>query len=229
MAEHQPIDSRVHHRVLRTILDRGNAPSASELSSALATPEAEIRASLRRLAENHGLVLHPASDDVWIAHPFSLSPTAVWVASRERGWWAPCLWCAMGISALCGDDATVRVRLGGEADEVVLRIGSGTVEPDVLVHFPIPPRDAWTNVVHFCASVQPFRSEPEVDAWCARHRLPRGQVIPARQVLALARVWYGRHLDEAWVKWTVPEAGAIFEGVGLTGPFWALPGAGERY
>jgi hypothetical protein len=46
-------------------------------------------------------------------------------------------------------------------------------------------------------------------------------------VLDLGRVWYGRHLDRDWRKWTVPEAQAVFDQVGLTGDFWRLPGSGR--
>jgi hypothetical protein len=53
--------------------------------------------------------------------------------------------------------------------------------------------------------------------------------MPLAQLQALARRWYGRHLDESWVKWTPAQAAEIFQAVGLTGPFWALDRSGERF
>lgn len=227
MDRHAPLDSRVHSAVLTTIVARGHAPGLAEIAAALGEGTASIAESLRRIEANHGLVLHPGSVDVWIAHPFSLSPTAVWVASGARGWWSPCLWCATGVVALAAPDATLRVRLGGEAEDLSIRFSGGRpVDDGLVVHFPVPPRDAWAN---FCALVLPFRSEAEVDAWCARHALAKGAVVPLSQVADLGRAWYGRHLDVTWVKWSVPEAREIFESVGLTGPFWRLPGADGRF
>jgi hypothetical protein len=218
------LDARVHHGVLRAIVEDGHAPAAAELGDRLGVSVAEIDASLRRLHDGHGLVLHPGSTTVWIAHPFSLSPTATWVASAGGGWWAPCVWCAMGIVALAAPDATLHTRLGGEAEELRLAIRAGRpVGEDLVVHFALPPRDAWSNVIHYCATVLAFRSAADVDAWCVRHRLPRGAVVSMAQVVELGRAWYGKHLDPAWRKWTMQEAQVIFERVGLSGEFWRLP------
>ena len=92
-----------------------------------------------------------------------------------------------------------------------------------LIHFSTPPRDAWSNVVHWCATVQPFRTAEDIDAWCDRHRQPRGEAVPWSQVIALGRAWYGSHRERTWRKWTTREASAIFASVGLSTPFWQLP------
>lgn len=226
---HEPIDSSIHRAILAAIVEVGHAPGVAELASALGICELEVRSSLRRLAENHGLVLHPGSDAVWIAHPFSLSPTGTWVARGDRGWWAPCLWCALGITTLVGD-ATIHVRFGGEAEGLTIAVQEGVVEPTgLLIHFALPPREAWNNVIHYCATLLPFRSGKEIDDWCARHALPRGTAVPVSTVLSLARAWYGRHMDEDWHKWTAAEAQTIFESVGLTGPFWSLSANSGRF
>jgi hypothetical protein len=227
--ERRALDSRVHHEVVTGIVKNGHAPSCTEMAATIGVTRDEVASSLARLHESHGLVLHPGTTDVWIAHPFSLSPTGVWVSAGEKGWWAPCLWCATGISAIAARNADVHVRIGAEAESVTIGIRQGKIIDDnLLVHFALPPRFAWNNVVHYCAMVLPFRSEEDVDAWCARHRLPRGAVVPMRQVLDLGRAWYGRHLAIDWVKHTPKEAQAIFEKVGLTGDFWRLPIADDR-
>jgi hypothetical protein len=222
----------VHHAILRSFVERGFAPTTAELSAQLgrdAAPE------LHALAAEHGVVLQPDSTEVWIAHPFSASPTAVWVECHRpntpAGWWAPCLWCALGIVALVGDDLVICARYAGESSDAVFTVDRTRMMPPVSVHFPIPPRAAWTNVVHWCASVLPFRDPADVDDWCARHRIPRGDIVPGDRVLALARAWYGGHLAPDWRKHTVAEAAAIFAAVGLVGPHWELPpsDAGGRY
>jgi hypothetical protein len=218
------LDGRVHAAVIRGFLARGFAPSPAEIAGELSTSLESIEDSLRSLESAHGLVLHHGKTDVWIAHPFSSSPTGVWVACGERGWWAPCIWCAMGIAVLAGDECIIHARLGGESETTEIRVGA-EVSPDLPVHFAHPPRDAWDNVVHWCASVLPFRTANDVPAWCTRHRFPEGRIIPASRVLTLARRWYGRHADDDWKKHTIAEAQRIFDEVGLEGEFFRLPEA----
>ena len=221
---HLPIDSRVHHQVMLGFARHGAPPDVAGLAAALAASPDEVAASLRRLDENHGLALHPGTLELWLAHPFTTSPGGVWVEGPERGWWSPCLWCAFGLVALGAPDATLHCRIGGEAEPLAIPIRGGRVAgDDLVVHFPTPPRDAWNNVVAFCAGVQPFRAPADVEAWCTRHRRPRGAVLTLPQIEDLGRRWYGRHFDEDWVKWTPAEAQAVFDQVGLTGDHWRVP------
>lgn len=214
------VDGLVHAHVIATFVDMGHAPSTSELAAALAVEPEVIAASLRSLHAGHGLVLHPDSLAIWIAHPFSTSATTVCVTHGESAWWAPCMWCAAGVLALVDAGAVLHTRWGGEHEPLVLAPDTST---DPLIHFALPPRDAWSNVVHWCASVQPFRTEPDIDGWCERHRQPRGEAVPWSQVVALGRAWYGGHREPTWRKWSSREASMIFQSVGLTSPFWALP------
>jgi len=225
-----PNDGRVHQRVIASFVERGRPPSLSELADELAAPADAVADALHRLEAEHGVVLHPGSTDVWIAHPFSASPTGVWVKGEARGWWAPCMWCALGVAVLAAPEATIHARHGGEAEPAVFTVEAATrISPAAVVHFPIPVRRAWDNVVHWCATVQPFRAAEDAAAWSARHGLAPGDAVPIDRVLALARVWYGRHLDPAWRKWTIEEARAMFAGAGLTSPIWDLPSASGRF
>lgn len=166
-------------------------------------------------------MLDPHSGEPWVLHPFSLTPTRTWVGHGERGWWAPCLWCAFGIVGLVGSNAAIHTRLGGEAEPITVHITAGEVaEHDLLVHFAVLPRDAWNNVHRFCSTVLAFRSEAQVDRWCACHALPRGEAMPIRQACELGRRWHARHADPDWAKWTGAQAAAIFGEVGLTSSFW---------
>jgi len=214
--------ARAHHDILQGFVERGYPPRLPEAA----------HAALRALEAAHGVVLHPGTTDVWVAHPFSASPTGVWVERRgsDRGWWAPCLWCAMGVVVLAAPNATIHARYGGESAPATFRVDGGArVDSDACVHFPMPARDAWNNVIHYCATVLPFRAADDVTAWSQRHDLPVGAAVPLAQVLELAQVWYGGYLARDWRKWTVAEAQQIFTRVGLTGPHWQLPTAGERY
>jgi hypothetical protein len=67
-----------------------------------------------------------------------------------------------------------------------------------------------------------FRSEEDVDRWSAATGVPRGAVVPIRQLEELARRWYGDRLDPDWRPRTVPQSQAILDEVGLRGEFWRL-------
>jgi hypothetical protein len=225
------LEGRVHQQVMLSFVTRGHAPSADAIADTLGVSRNQVVEALHRLHEGHGLVLHPGDDSFWVAHPFSGSPTAIWVAAPQRGWWAPCIWCAMGIVAIAAPDAVVYARFGGEGREArVVVQGGALVSPDWPIHFAVPARDAWLNVIHFCSTVLPFEHVEEVAAWCDRHALPRGDVLALSQVFALAREWYGPYLDTNWRKRTVGEAQAVFDRVGLHGSHWRLPtGASGPY
>ena len=100
---------------------------------------------------------------------------------------------------------------------------------DLVVHFPIPMVRAWDNVVYTCSTMLVFRDEAQVEAWSARHRIPRGDVQPVTKVLELAKRWYGEHLRPDWTKKTVAEAGAIFTELGFTHQIWSLPKQESRF
>src|SRR5260221_3941875 len=194
MPEHLEIDGRVHHAIIERIIAVGGAPSTDELASSFHLSPGDIEDSLRRLEENHGVVLHPHSCRPSLIHPFSLSPTAVWIEKGEQGWWAPCMWCALGVAVLVGGTVMIHARLGGEREDLDLEVKDGIpTRNDVLIHIAVPPRDAWVDVRHFCAALLPFTKEADIDQWSRRHRLPRGKAVPVKVVAELARRWYGKH------------------------------------
>jgi hypothetical protein len=217
------VDAGVHHAFIDRLRQTGYAPSRHEVSATLAKPVKEIDETLYRLAESHGVVLHPHICEPWVIHPFSSSPTATWVQQGSQGWWAPCIWCGCGIAALVGGNAVIHARLGGEMEDIDIHIDNGkVVENDLWVHFAVPPRAAWDNVHHFCATALPFRQAAGAQMWSQRHGIPAGLAVPSTQVQDLGREWYAHHCDRDWRKWSVAEAIKIFEKVGLVGTFWSL-------
>jgi hypothetical protein len=68
-----------------------------------------------------------------------------------------------------------------------------------------------------------FRSEAQVDRWCATHGA-RGALVTFEQAVAMGRVFFGDRRRPDWRRPLPDELRALFESLGLTGPFWALPG-----
>lgn len=220
----------LHHAIIRSFLDRERAPTIDELAAHFGCVAASVRQGLRALEEYHGVVLHPHSDEIWVAHPFSAAPTTCVVRTDTKRWWGNCIWCSLGVAHLAGGTAAIETRLGALDDPITIRIAQGTLlDTDLVVHFPIPMRQAWDNVLYTCAVMVPFRSEAAVDAWCHARGIPKGDVRPIAQIWDFATEWYGRHADADWQKWSVPEAMALFARHGLTGPTWTLTDTGERF
>jgi hypothetical protein len=226
----ETLNATLHYTLIRYILDHGHAPDRKDLGRMLDLPEPEVAAALDRLAEGHGVVLHPHQPEVWAIHPFALAPTNFWVRSGDRAWWGNCAWCSLGIAALVGQDVTISTTFGAEGRPVDLHLHQGQVlEPDLLVHFPVPMRRCWDNVVYSCSNMLVFEDRPAVEDWCRRHRIPLGDTQPLSRFWPFAREWYGRHLDRQWRKWTSDEARDLFQRHGLTGDTWEVPTTGTRF
>jgi len=90
-------------------------------------------------------------------------------------------------------------------------------------------KNAWDNVIYTCSNMLLFDSEREIDHWCRRHRIQKGDVQPISNVWEFAKVWYGHHLDENWTKWSAVDAKRIFEQFGLHGPIWDIPTTPTRF
>ncbi len=223
-------DSSLHAVVISYFLERQRPPTVREIALHFRCDEANARRALRALAENHGVVLHPNSDEIWVAHPFSAAPTTCVVTSGARKWWGNCAWCSLGVVHLAGGTATVETRIGAIDDHATIRIENGKlIDKDLVVHFPIPMRNAWDNVIYTCSIMLLFRNEAQVNDWCVARGIPKGDVRPIEQVWAFAAEWYGRHADPNWTKWSMREAVEIFSRHDLTGPIWTLSNETARF
>ncbi|WP_296751124.1 alkylmercury lyase family protein [Thiobacillus sp.] len=216
-------DASLHEAIISGFLKQQRPPTVREIAERFRCDAAQARQALRALADNHGVVLHPHSDEVWIAHPFSAAPTTCVVKSGTRRWWGNCVWCSLGLAHLAGGSATIETRLGAIDDHAVIRIENGRLlDTDYVVHFPVPMKQAWDNVVYTCSVQLLFRDEAQVDAWCASRGIPKGDVRPIEQIWNFARQWYARHADADWTKWTLREAIELFARHHLDGPVWTL-------
>jgi len=216
-------DQDLRGLVTRMIAECGHAPPTAELAEAASADEEAVLASLRRLHVAHALLLHPHKAEPWAVHPFALAPGGCWVETEERGYWANCLYCGLGIAAAVGRDATLTTRFGGEGETAVYRVRDGAlVDTDGVFHLSTPLSRWWDNVIFACSSFQPFRSEADIGPWCARHGFPRGAVMTLDALWSFASDWYGGYLKGPWRKRSAGEVRALLIRHGLTGPFWEI-------
>jgi hypothetical protein len=224
------LDGAVHRALLVSFIERGRPDSVDELARALRSDVRRVADALTRLEASHGVVLHPGTVEPWLVHPFSSTPTLFFVESPDRGWWAPCIWCALGIAVLVRNPVGITTILGGETEACRIRYDGGAVEPPGLVaHFPVPVAQAWDNVHRHCALTLVFANGASIGPWCERHGVPAGEILALEQVARLARIWYGDHLAPDWRKPTASEARARLERAGLTSSHWHVPPGDERF
>jgi len=230
MEQASPRTGRLHHELIRAVVDRCSIPTRSELEARHGWSSTELDGALDELAKAHGIVLHPGGRDVWAIHPFSLAPTPFLVESGAKRWWGSCAWCALGIAVLVAEPCAITTTLGAETEQVRLTVQNGRLDrSDLVVHFPVPLARAWDNVIYTCSTMLLFRGEGQVAGWSRRHGIPLGDVQPVSKVLELAKRWYGDYLRPDWSKKTIAEARAIFAGLGLTHPVWELPSGDSRF
>lgn len=214
---------QVRTELTRAIAELGHAPSNDELANRAGLPTSVVEEALCALHGAHALLLHPGKTEPWAVHPFALSPGSCWVEAGDKGYWANCVYCAFGIAAALGRDATIFTRLGGEREHVEIHVrDDDVIEKELLFHLSTPPKAWWDNVIHACASFQPFRTEGDVDRWCERHALPKGAVVPLPTLWAFARDWYGDAISKPWRKRSTEEVREVFRRHGFTSPFWAV-------
>ena len=118
----QEFQDIVRIQVNRHIFNHGFAPTTIELARDLKSTESEIKAGLKQLSDNHAIVLHPNSFDIWVAHPFALFPTLFWVEAGDRKWWGNCTWCSLGIASLTNRNTRIYTKVSGESTPLQIDI-----------------------------------------------------------------------------------------------------------
>lgn len=222
--------ANLHHAIIEGIIKKGYAPSVDVLAKTLKTSTEAIVNGLYDLQDYHGVVLHPGEAKVWVIHPFSLAPTNFYVTSSTGEWWGNCAWCSLGIAALLKDDVKIITTLGAEATQIEINIINGVIQEKGLhIHFPIPMKNAWDNVIYTCSTMLVFENVEQVEHWCCKHNIPQGDLQPVEKIWAFAQRWYGNHLNEDWSKWTIKEAKQIFRDYGLDHAIWDLGESQERF
>ncbi|HLZ56428.1 MAG TPA: organomercurial lyase [Ktedonosporobacter sp.] len=140
-------DKRVRLYIYEHFVRIRQAPTLLQCAHALATSLPAVQDACRRLAEGRALVLQ-SNGEILMAEPFSAVPTAFYVEVGTSAWWGNCIWDALGIPAMLKADARIVTACGCCNDAMTIEISKGSlINPSGIVHFAIPPRDWWKDVV----------------------------------------------------------------------------------
>ena len=146
--ERMALDKVVRSHVYDYVMREGLPPTVEETSSALARSPDEVRASFRRLADGHVLVLQKGSGEILMSNPFSAVPTPFLVKAGGRSYYGNCIWDALGIPAMLKQDASIEASCGCCGTAMNLKVTRGSLEgARGVAHFAIPAAHWWDDIV----------------------------------------------------------------------------------
>ena len=147
MHSEQTLDAAVHVEVYRFFIDQGRPPVSAELAETLATDQDSVEESLRRLAEDHALVLAPGSPYIWMAMPLSAIPTPYRVEVGGRRFFGNCIWDALGIVAMVGGTGTVNTWCPDCHEQMSVTVAENRLASgEGVVHFAVPAAHWWDDI-----------------------------------------------------------------------------------
>jgi hypothetical protein len=142
------LDQAVRRHVYQQFREEGGAPTVAETAGALGQPLDEVKGAFERMAQGRVLVLQPESGEILLANPFSAVPTPFLVEAEGRSWWGSCAWDALGVLAALHTDGRVVTSCGDCGRAMTLSVRGGALaEGEGIIHFGVPARQWWDNIV----------------------------------------------------------------------------------
>lgn len=139
--------SAVRVEVYRFFAAEGRPPVPAEVAEHLGVDQLDVEEAYRRLADDHVLILAPGTPYIWMANPFSALPTPYAVEADGRRWFGNCIWDALGIIAMLGDDGTVQTWCPDCGDRLTIRVTDNhLLAGDGVVHFAVPAAQWWDSI-----------------------------------------------------------------------------------
>lgn len=125
--------------VYRYWIEQEGAPSYQDIAQRLELSPENVRTAFHRLNAGHALFLRPDTDKILMAHPLSSIETDYQVKIEAKTYYANCAWDSLGIPAMIGKDADIKVRhpLTGQTIQYAIVDGNLAAQAAV-VHFALP-------------------------------------------------------------------------------------------
>jgi len=140
-------DQEVRRQIYDVTMREGTPPLAARVADALLIPAGEVVDSFRRLADAHMLVLQAGNGEILMANPFSAVPTPFRVNANGLSCYGNCIWDALGIPAMLQCDAEIDTSCGDCGTSARIAVRGGRLEGEGLMHFAIPARLWWKDIV----------------------------------------------------------------------------------
>ena len=135
--------------VYRYWVEHGAPPAPDDVAQRFALSSAEARAALRRLHEQHALLLMPGGETIRMANPLSAVATPYRVHANARWLWANCAWDSLGIPAMLHAGVRVEATYAHTGEPTAYAVEDGTlVGGQGIVHFTLPFRRWYDDLIH---------------------------------------------------------------------------------
>ena len=132
-------DDEVRIRIFDVALTTGRVPQRAEIGCS--------QDALQRLADGHVIVLD-RDGSIRMAMPWSAVPTSFRVRSADYSAYGNCIWDALGILAMKHADGVVEASCACCGERMPVHIqGSELQEHAGIVHFGVPARQWWNDIV----------------------------------------------------------------------------------
>lgn len=146
--ENDVFDLEVRQYVYDYVMREGLPPIITATAYALARTADEVKASFRRLADAHVLVLQKSTGEILMANPFSAVPTPFLVKTADRSYYGNCIWDAMGIFATLKSDGVIEASCGCCSTAMSLSVTNGSLEEaSGIAHFAISAAHWWDDII----------------------------------------------------------------------------------
>ncbi|HSG07351.1 MAG TPA: organomercurial lyase [Longimicrobiales bacterium] len=133
--------------IYRHVAETTEAPSLEALAAWAGRTHTDVLEALDALEANHHIALLPDRTGIWMANPFSATPTAFPVDTPRGLFWANCAWDALGVPAILGVDGWTETRCAGSGEPISFGVRGGERQgDDGLIHLVVPPRHAWDDI-----------------------------------------------------------------------------------
>jgi len=140
-------DAQVRLFVYHHIIRFRKSTVVAEIAEGLACSTKQVRGSLERLSGSHAFVLQE-NGELWRAAPFSCIPTAFPVKIGKSSWFGNCIWDALGIPAMLGQDARIEASCGCCNYEMPVEVKGGKLRSGKgLIHIAVPAKEWYKDVV----------------------------------------------------------------------------------
>ena len=144
------LDLRIRTHLYASFVADGHAFTPAETGEALGLAEKEVAEAYERLHDAHALVLDPGTTEIRMLNPFSAVETPYRVDAGGRSWFGNCAWDALGIlGALHAEEGHVVSACPDCGEQLELEVAGGELVGgvDLLVHFVVPARRWWDDIV----------------------------------------------------------------------------------
>lgn len=142
-------DTELRQAVYRWVISRGEIPTSDQIAHAANISKQEVLDALARLSDAHVLVLQK-NGEILMAMPFSAVPTPFLITARGRShYYANCAWDAVGVPIMLRSDGKISSACGCCGTAIHISIRGGAIQSgECIVHFAIPAKHWWDNVVY---------------------------------------------------------------------------------